>query len=570
MSLASLPQDILLIIVQYLEAYDLRRLQLVSHLFEDTFTDEIYLRVILKDYLHAREVRELLRDDQHALTSSQSQTREHHKDVCSLQQTFGIVAARYYHLAKGKPRTMQRINIRALDQSGHWLPTPQWDYHESQPGGRLYHEHASHLSFRSVNGISKPYLFRPTLWSYDDGMLVLARAPSEEEKRETDEAWLRLKSEQDISKLQEDKCLYVLDLESGEQAEVPLDVHGKIIRNLRLKEGVLIVEWAEREAFHDLNMVDRVHRHFATAFKINQGHASDDNVSTNSADIQPGQSRPFESKPQANPKLTVQFHSEWRIHFLGFPLTSRDHFFSVHTATHYCLYFWQPNRSLWTGDPDQPIEALHIWDISQACPYKPSEDPSKLNREKHGKEGPMVIAKFGWTMLGYLGVRQQSCISLLGFELDSQACTVSVKENVFESGQGYFDPAERNWCATVTSFPFVGVGPVYRRERHVELPSYRGHCSMESDEIEEIEKWFLPIMDVVDREGDVRFSLIETCFTGMGIENQGMLRVKVLGEWKGAVDEVAKEVGAMGRIAGDERWVIGQNERLQVVVARFQ
>ena len=93
---------------------------------------------------------------------------------------------------------------------------------------------------------------------------------------------------------------------------------------------------------------------------------------------------------------------------------------------------------------------------------------------------------------------------------------------------------------------------------------------MESDEIEEIEKWFLPVMDVVDREADVRFSLIETCFTGMMIENRGILRVKVLGEWKNVVDEVAKEVGVMGRIAGDERWVIGQNERLQVVVARFQ
>lgn len=401
-------------------------------------------------------------------------------------------------------------------------------------------------------------------------MLVLAPAPSEEEKRRTDEAWLRLRSEQEISKLQEDKCLAVLDLESNTRAEVLFDVHGKIIRNLRLKEGILIVEWAEREAFHDLNMVDRVHRHFATAFKVNRNGASDVAISTEAADTRPGSSRSFGPEQRPTGKLTVQFHSEWRIHFLGFPLTSRDHFFSMHTATHYCLYFWQPNRSLWTGDPDQPIEALHVWDISHACPYKPSEDPSNANREKHKKEGPMVVAKFGWTMLGYLGVRQQSRISLLGLELDSQACTVSVKENVFESGQGYFDPAERNWCATVTSFPFVGIGPVHRREGHIKLPSYRGHCSMESEGIEEIEKWFLPVMEVFDRDADVRFGLIETCFTGMMIDNRRMLRLKVLGGWRDMVDEVAKEVGVMGRLVGDERWVIGQNERLQVVVARFQ
>ncbi len=45
----------------------------------------------------------------------------------------------------------------------------------------------------------------------------------------------------------------------------------------------------------------------------------------------------------------------------------------AHTATHYAVYFWQPNRSLYQDDP---IEQLAVWDISSPSPYRPSEDPT--------------------------------------------------------------------------------------------------------------------------------------------------------------------------------------------------
>lgn len=559
-SLDCLPQDILLLILQYLEAYDLRRLQLVSHSLRQTFSENIYLRTILKSYPHAREVRYLLHEDKHALSSH----KEDHPNTSNFQHTLNTIATRYHHLTCAKPRCIQRVTLRALDQSGHWLPTPQWDYHESQPGGRLYHEHASHLSIRSVNGVSKPYLLRPTLWTYDDGLLVYAPATTAGNPNKLEEIRNKEGAERGSQGVGQDRCLVVLDLESGEEAEVPFDVRGNVIRNIRLKEGVLIVEWAEKEAFHDLNMLDKVHRHFATAFHVTRTTClSSTNLS------EPG-SPAIPAGSNAMTRLSVTFRSEWRIHFLGFPLTSRDYFFSTHTARHYCLYYWQPNRSLWTGDEDQPIEALHVWDISMPNPYQPSEDPGNAKRQYYGKDGPKVVAKFAMTMLEFLGIRQQSRISLLGFGIDSENCTVSIRENVFESGQGYFDPAERNWLATVTTIPFIGQGPVQRREGHIELPSYRGHASMESDEIDLVEKWFLPIMDCFDASADVRYSLVETCFTGMMGVNRRMVRIKVLGELADLAEEVAREVGAMGRIAGDERWLIGQNEELQVVVAKFQ
>jgi hypothetical protein len=99
---------------------------------------------------------------------------------------------------------------------------------------------------------------------------------------------------------------------------------------------------------------------------------------------------------------------------------------------------------------------------------------------------------------------------------------------------------------------------------------------MESADVEESERWFLPVMDVVDSRAGVRLSLVETCFSGQSVENKLVVRAKVEeaeggdeGTWAALDDEVACEVSSMGRIAGDERWLIGQNERLEVVVLKF-
>jgi hypothetical protein len=104
---------------------------------------------------------------------------------------------------------------------------------------------------------------------------------------------------------------------------------------------------------------------------------------------------------------------------------------------------------------------------------------------------------------------------------------------------------------------------------------------MESVDIDEasMEKWFLPIMDVVDDVTGVRLSLVETCFSGLSMmDNRLIVRIKVPwldenhedGEYLILKDdELSREISAMGRIAGDERWIIGQNERLELVVLKF-
>ena len=93
---------------------------------------------------------------------------------------------------------------------------------------------------------------------------------------------------------------------------------------------------------------------------------------------------------------------------------------------------------------------------------------------------------------------------------------------------------------------------------------------METADVQEPEMWFLGIMDVVDDVADVRLSLIETVFTGQVMENKKMIRMEALNREPVVLDDApAREVSHMGRIAGDERFLVGQNASQEVVVLKF-
>jgi len=186
--------------------------------------------------------------------------------------------------------------------------------------------------------------------------------------------------------------------------------------------------------------------------------------------------------------------------------------------------------------------------------------------------GPQQVSRFSFRELDHLGIRQHSAISLMSLSLDAdpKAPNVCFRENVCLAGQGYFDPAERLWCARTTIFPSTGLGPHLRREFDGSLPPYRGHTSMETADIEDPDQWFLGIGDVIDSRANIRFSLIETVFTGQSVENKRLIRIHALGRPLAVLDdELAREMTHMGRIMGDERYLIGQNARQEVVVLTF-
>ena len=314
------------------------------------------------------------------------------------------------------------------------------------------------------------------------------------------------------------------------------------------------------DAFHRLNESEQVHRHFATCFDV----------------ISEGCEYAHGVLPSPDRRWTIAFRNEWKLHFLGLPLNTRDRFFSTHNKQHYSIYFWQPNRSMYTGDEERPIESLFVLDISAASTYQPSTDPTSHNRPRDygtNNAGPQILARFSFRELDHFGVRQHNAPSLTKLMLDSEAKAVIVRENICVEGQGYFDPALRSWKATTTSIPFVGEGPHFRKEWDGYLPPYRGNCTMETEDIvdPEWDKNFLGIMDVVDWKAEVRFTLTETVFGGHTIPNETLLKIECLGQDAVTMrGDLTKQVAHMGRIQGDERFLIGQNATQEIVVLSFQ
>ena len=527
-SVTDFPDDVFFLIFDYLQVWEVARCQLVSKAWKQAFAKEVYLQKVLRRYPFARELRAV----RHKFQGTGD------PGDFDWQNTFDSIAARYFHVSHGKVRKVERHKLAPSEQTGHYYHIGQWDYHESQPGGRLYFENAASQSFRLT---AKPHLFHATLWSYSDGLLVFAPAQRPSQARRTE-------------------ILALLDLDTNQTFLIPFDNSSKIIRNIRLHDRTLIVEWAERDPFHNLNDMEQVNRHFASCFDI------------------------IPCKPSTGTEFVrwaVQYRSEFKLHFLGLPLNSRDRFFSTHNKHHYAIYLFQPNRSMYSGDEDLPIESLSVWDITKPSKYQPSQDPSGQFRPQDASDGPHIVARFPFNALEFLGIRQHSQIRLMSLSLDTSSASLTWRENICVAGQGYFDPAERLWCAKTTSFPFLGEGPHLQREWDGYLPPYRGHGTMESADVDEggMEKWFVPVMDVVDDRTGVRLSLVETCFTGLSVmENKLIVRIKVPwlqekhedGEYVVLEDdELMREVSVMGRIAGDERWGIGQNERMEVVILKF-
>lgn len=127
------------------------------------------------------------------------------------------------------------------------------------------------------------------------------------------------------------------------------------------------------------------------------------------------------------------FRNEWKIHFLGLPLNSRDRFFSTHTKANYSLYLWQPNRSAW-GE-DEPIEALAIWDISSPTSYRPSQDPSGRAKPDESHEGPRVIRRFSFADLDFYNIRQWATPTLRGLEIDDNHVYIVEEDHRWIVGQ---------------------------------------------------------------------------------------------------------------------------------------
>lgn len=211
MDITAFPNDIFLIVIAHLSPKDLILCRSVNKRFYAAFTEsELSRHVLLQHYPRTRELRYV---DPNA----------------DWAQVFAKIAGRYYYLKAGKPRSMSKLAL------GRSFVVPRWArYHPIAPWQRQ-------LQFEEKTA---PFHYPDTLWTYEEGILIY---PSAEHRK------------------------YVLyDLEMGTLTEVPLESEGKIVRRIRLSDRVLVVEWCEQEAYHQLNENETVFRHFATAYDVSQ------------------------------------------------------------------------------------------------------------------------------------------------------------------------------------------------------------------------------------------------------------------------------------------------------------
>ncbi|KAK4251868.1 hypothetical protein C7999DRAFT_27549 [Corynascus novoguineensis] len=427
--ITELPHDLFLLVIWYLSPQTCIRCCAVNRRWHAAFTSpEIALLLLRWNFPRCRELRlataaaslptllaNLPRNVKAELVEAAAQPR-------NWSSVFAEVARRYYHLNKGRPRVLEKLELTESSRDNGSV----FSFWGVAPWNRFLRLNDKICNFHYPD---------PVWWySQEDGLLVYPAAT--DAPLEASDGYV----------------YHLVDLATNYRFHVPFDTRSKHIRRVRLAHGVLIFEWAEALPYHQLNDREVVHRHFVTAFDVIR-----------------------KPSPTAS-KLpwTVEFRSEWKLHFLGLPLNRSDRFFSTHTATHYAVYFWQPNRSLYQDDP---IEQLAVWDISSPSAYRPSEDPkgdkrpvanrapslptglwngyhstaagrvygltdssadSKPSRRASlaaATAGPQVIRRMAWRELDFYGLRQRATPRLRSLALDAQSVYVIEEEHRWAAGQ---------------------------------------------------------------------------------------------------------------------------------------
>ncbi|EGZ76464.1 hypothetical protein NEUTE2DRAFT_98319 [Neurospora tetrasperma FGSC 2509] len=462
--IVDLPHDLFLLVISYLSPRTCVLSRSVSRRWHAAFTDEHISYLLMRwNFPQCREMR--LASTTALLPSASTSDFENitsniaveisctSRNLSPWPETFALVARRYHHLHQGSARVVEKLQM-AQPSRENTGPSP-FSFKGVAPWNRFLRLEEKTAEFHYPD---------PAWWySQEDGVLVY---PAE----------VRDMPNTPSSDPAHGYVYQIFDPATGTQIPVPFDVRRKHIRRVRLAQGVLIFEWAEEHPYHQLNDREVVHRHFVTTFDV---------VRTPS--------------PSAW-TWTIQFRSEWKLHFLGLPINRSDRFFSAHTATHYAVYFWQPNRSLYQDDP---IEQLAVWDISSPSPYRPSEDPTGHNRPPAGNRttsmsaglwnggethtttttttttaagearkgaspepdripattGPQVIRRMAWRELDFYGVRQRANPQLRNLSLDDRNLYFIEEEHRWAEGQHSSLSPPRVHHVKCTGIPIVPCTP---------------------------------------------------------------------------------------------------------------
>jgi hypothetical protein len=450
MQLTDLPYTLFLEIISYLPPTDAVSCRLVSRRTKQALTrNDLSISLILLHFprsVEGRLLRGLLRDG-NELDDEKSHSGRELQDG-DWAKVFARLARRYHHL--GNAMAWRTTKVRTLgEETGFFRGVTPWN------------------RFLRLEGRTAPFHYWDPVWSFSpkDGLLVYPEADHDG----TGDAEALSGGTRPVLHSGYAWCPYrVRDLVTGREVAVPFDVEGKVVRRVRLNDGILMFEWCESEAFHALNEREAAHRHFATAYDVRRkGRQSIIPM------IDRSTYEKDSSSSSAGASWSVAFRSEWKIHYLGLPLSHHDRFYSTHNSTHYVIYIWQPTRSPW-GE-ENPLERLIIWEIGAPSPYRPSQDPGERSKPTDGGGGPRIIRRLINEELHDWDIRQKDTPSLRGLALDECTWDEAAKS---ACGHVFFHEEDHRWAAgphstltpprihrvTTTGIPLVGDGPRWMDE----------------------------------------------------------------------------------------------------------
>lgn len=457
MDITSLPHDVFLLIVAHLASRTTILCRRVSKRWRDAFTDEeLSLQLLKWHFPRCREMRmayadsggdtscwrggedtgrRLAPDEENAPSDSPNGNIEmldasagdsHEKQRWTA--VFTTVARRYHHLRHATPYSIDKIaqGTRAPLHQDRFLGVAPWD------------------RYLRLDDRTAPFHHPDPSWCYGGqedghGLLVyhvdLTAVESEGSGTVGDHVRARLYPWR------------LLDLETRAEVEVPFPHDDeRIVRRVRLSDGVLAFEWCERMAYHQLNDREECHRHYVTLLDVvrcsctRSDQARTITTATSSNTVTPSPSSSTTSKPAEEEKHTshhyhweLSHRAEFKLHFLGLPLNTHDRFLSAHTRTRYAVYVWQPNRSPW-GE-DDPLESAVIWDTSSSP--------------------PRCVRRMPWAALEFYGLRQRAAPRLRGLALDERNLYLIEEEHRWARGPHGSPSPPRVHLVRSTGIPVV-------------------------------------------------------------------------------------------------------------------
>ncbi|KAI2635214.1 hypothetical protein GGS21DRAFT_490427 [Xylaria nigripes] len=394
------------------------------------------------------------------------------------------------------------------------------------------------------------------------------------------------------------------DLQTRSRHSVPFYVADKTVRRLRLADGILVFEWCKRMPSSPVDNQGQFSRHFVTAFDV-QKHIK--SISSS------GNARLWDFR------LLFQ----WATHTaLGY----QDRFFSVHTATHYALYLWQPSGLVPAKEnPEeeaevqselqseerpqvQPEEQLIVWDITDVSSDRRSQDPDDNKSFNMVQREPKVIRTFTHQDLAFLGIRQGVEPKLREIFLDEANLYVHEEDHRWLQGKHVSDDRPHLHDVRSTSIPLSGIGPHWVDECGAEGDEAQSFCPRAgsakrlgasfhkgtSDHTIKAPTWpgwaacwrheNLPnttVSEVVDTAAGVRIAARQlfdenelTSFVrsvdGAASEAKTETKTGKEDEEEYFAEDLWWKLLGKGRITGDERWVVGEDRWGEsIVVVRF-